>query len=228
MRESALEFEVKESKRLHEITILSLESERKRLAESGILSEKSAENERRKLMEIMSTHQHDVDLLNQNHRLEMRNVGELQRQHSAELTSFSQTSSIAHERLMKKCHGMQSELDERNNQLRNYKKSLEELLSEQEHLKILLVLETKKVMEMEDKILMKETIGNQYNEEKIRLKSAVLLLEDDLKNEKKSSDYKLNELKERSSKELQSSQEKVLHLESALRLSGQLCDSIKM
>ena len=61
------------------------ENERKKSSQTTAL----LETERRRLLDSLNSHQHEIDVLNQNHKLEMTNVSELQRseEHTSELQS---------------------------------------------------------------------------------------------------------------------------------------------
>ena len=128
-----------------------------------------------------------------------------------------------------------------------YLQSLQTVVSEKENLKFLLNSEIRKVSEIEEKFANKENICNNILNEKNHLSLSLRQLEEKIKSDKKINDLRINdainnvkeeqskdkehslaELRECSLKELSSYQEKIHHLESALRLSEREIDAIKM
>ena len=63
------------AKHAAESSISALDHERKRILETTTL----LEIERKKLFDTQISHQQETEVLNQNHRLEIKNIGELQR-----------------------------------------------------------------------------------------------------------------------------------------------------
>ena len=66
---------INQAKHLAEASIIAFENERKKSSQTTAL----LETERRRLLDSLNSHQHEIDVLNQNHKLEMTNVSELQR-----------------------------------------------------------------------------------------------------------------------------------------------------